>query len=83
MQIFSITMCCVLAIFQGMGSFSMDEDINGHFSDHFEIEDAPYDPLTAALRQMHDDIAGEPIPLEFLALLDQIDEKMSALKKQL
>ncbi|MBL0925375.1 MAG: hypothetical protein IBJ12_13040 [Sphingomonadaceae bacterium] len=39
------------------------------------------DPVTAALRKMHDEIASEPIPADFLALLDQIDAKMSATKK--
>lgn len=39
------------------------------------------DPVTAALRKMHDEIASEPIPEDFLALLDQIDAKMSATKK--
>ncbi len=43
--------------------------------------DQCFDPITAALRQMHDDIANEPIPADFLALLDQIDAKMTALKK--
>jgi hypothetical protein len=38
------------------------------------------DPITAALRQMHDDIAKEPIPADFMDLLDKIDKKMSARK---
>jgi len=45
--------------------------------------DPNFDPLTAALRQMHDSIANEPIPDDFLDLLDQIDAKMSASKKLL
>lgn len=40
-----------------------------------------FDSLTAALRQMHDNIANEPVPEDFLDLLDQIDAKMSAFKK--
>lgn len=40
-----------------------------------------FDSLTAALRQMHDSIASEPVPDDFLDLLDQIDAKMSASKK--
>lgn len=40
-----------------------------------------FDPLTAALRQMHDSVANEPIPDDFLDLLDMIDAKMSASKK--
>lgn len=43
--------------------------------------DPNFDSLTAALRQMHDNIANEPIPEDFLDLLDQIDAKMSASKK--
>lgn len=43
--------------------------------------DPNFDSLTAALRQMHDSIASEPIPDDFLDLLDQIDAKMSASKK--
>ena len=43
--------------------------------------DSEFDPLTAALRQMHDSVANEPIPADFLNLLDMIDAKMSASKK--
>ena len=43
--------------------------------------DYDFDALTAALRQMHDSIANEPVPDDFLDLLDQIDAKMSATKK--
>jgi len=43
--------------------------------------DPEFDSLTAALRQMHDSIANEPVPSDFLDLLDQIDAKMSATKK--
>lgn len=43
--------------------------------------DSEFDPLTAALRQMHDSVANEPIPDDFLNLLDMIDAKMSASKK--
>lgn len=43
--------------------------------------DPAFDPVTAALRQMHDSIAGEPIPDDFMELLDKIDAKMSASKK--
>ena len=39
------------------------------------------DSLTIALRQMHDIVANEPIPEDFLDLLDKIDAKMSATKK--
>lgn len=40
-----------------------------------------FDPLTAALRLMHDSVANETIPDDFLILLDKIDAKMSAQKK--
>ena len=43
--------------------------------------DPQFDSLTAALRQMHDSIANEPVPDDFLDLLDKIDAKMSASKK--
>jgi len=43
--------------------------------------DSEFDPLTAALRQMHDSVANEPIPDDFLHLLDMIDAKMSASKE--
>jgi hypothetical protein len=46
-----------------------------------EATDPEFDSLTAALRQMHDSIANEPVPDEFLDLLDQIDAKISASKK--
>lgn len=42
--------------------------------------DPEFDPLTAALRQMHDSIANEPVPDDFLDLLDQIDAKILASK---
>lgn len=46
-----------------------------------EAIDPEFDSLTAALRQMHDSIANEPVPDDFLDLLDQIDAKISASKK--
>jgi hypothetical protein len=46
-------------------------------------EDPAFDPITAALRQMHDSIANEPVPDDFLDLLDKIDAKFSASKKTL
>jgi Anti-sigma factor NepR len=39
------------------------------------------DSVTAALRKMHDDIAAEPIPDDFMELLEKIDAKMLASKK--
>jgi hypothetical protein len=43
--------------------------------------DPEFDALTAALRQMHDSIADEPVPDDFLALLDKIEAKFSASQK--
>lgn len=43
--------------------------------------DPAFDPITAALRQMHDGIASEPIPDDFLRLLDEIEDRISAKKK--
>jgi hypothetical protein len=48
-----------------------------------EEMDPEFDSLTAALRQMHDSIVNEPVPDDFLDLLDQIDAKISASKKLL
>ncbi len=56
---------------KGKGRFNaIGDDMNSEF-----------DPLTAALRQMHDSVANEPIPDDFLDLLDMIDAKMAAFKK--
>ena len=43
--------------------------------------DPAFDPITAALRQMHDDVANEPIPDDFMRLLDEIDARASSGKK--
>lgn len=43
--------------------------------------DPAFDPISAALRQMHDEFASEPIPDDFMRLLDQIDARMSGIKK--
>lgn len=32
-----------------------------------------FDPIAAALRQMHDNVSSEDIPDDFLRLLDEID----------
>jgi len=34
-----------------------------------------FDPIAAALRQMHDKVTQEDIPDDFLRLLDEIDER--------
>ncbi len=36
------------------------------------------DPITAALKQMHDAVANEDLPDDFLRLLDEIDTKIAA-----
>ena len=46
-----------------------------------EDMNSEFDHLTAALRQMHDSVANEAIPDDFLDLLDRIDAKMSAWRK--
>jgi Anti-sigma factor NepR len=41
-----------------------------------------FDPIAAALRQMHDGIASEPVPDDFLSLLDQLEERMAEKAKK-
>ena len=36
------------------------------------------DAIAAALKQMHDQVASEEIPDDFLRLLDEIDSKIAA-----
>lgn len=36
-----------------------------------------FDPIAAALRQMHEGVAKEPVPDDFLKLLDQLDERLA------
>jgi hypothetical protein len=43
-------------------------------------EDFGNDPIAAALRQMHDAVASEVLPVDFLRLLDEIDTKIAAKK---
>jgi hypothetical protein len=43
-------------------------------------EDISNDPIAAALKQMHDAVAGEALPDDFLRLLDEIDTKIAANK---
>ena len=44
--------------------------------------DPDFDPISAALRQMHDGVAKEPVPDEFLKLLDQLDERLAERDKK-
>lgn len=41
-----------------------------------------FDPIAAALRQMHDKVSQEDIPDDFLRLLDEIDERAAKGKAQ-
>lgn len=43
--------------------------------------DTRFDPVAAALRQLHDTVASEPVPQDFLRILDQIDAKIAAAKQ--
>ena len=38
------------------------------------------DPIAAALKQMHDSVASEELPDDFLRLLGEIDAKIAAKK---
>ena len=40
------------------------------------------DPIAAALKQMHDAVANEKLPDDFLRLLGEIDAKIAAKKAQ-
>lgn len=40
-----------------------------------------FDPIAAALKQMHDEVASESIPDDFLRLLDEIDERAASRKQ--
>lgn len=42
--------------------------------------DNSFDPVSAALRQMHEAVANEELPEDFLRLLDEIDAKIAASK---
>jgi len=39
-----------------------------------------YDPVSAALKQMHEAVASEPVPDDFMRILDEIDAKIAAAK---
>lgn len=44
------------------------------------VVDAAFDPVAAALRQMHQAIAQEAVPDDFMRILDEIDAKIAAAK---
>ena len=39
-----------------------------------------FDPVSAALRQLHQAVASEAVPEDFLRLLDDIDQRIAAAK---
>lgn len=41
-------------------------------------DDNAFDPITAALKQMHEAVASEELPDDFLRILDEIDAKIAA-----
>jgi hypothetical protein len=43
-------------------------------------DDIANDPIAAALKQMHDAVASEDLPDDFLRLLEEIDTKIAAKK---
>lgn len=43
-------------------------------------DDIGSDPIAAALKQMHDAVASEALPDDFLRLLDEIDTKIASKK---
>lgn len=41
-----------------------------------------FDPISAALRQMHDGISKEPVPDDFLKLLDALEDRIAERDKK-
>ena len=39
-----------------------------------------FDPVAAALKQLHQAVASEDVPEDFLRILDEIDAKIAAAK---
>lgn len=37
-----------------------------------------FDPVSAALQQLHQDVASEELPEDFMRILDEIDAKIAA-----
>lgn len=54
--------------------------INGSKGTEMNVVDAAFDPVGAALRQMHQAIAEEAVPEDFMRILDEIDAKIAAAK---
>lgn len=42
-----------------------------------ETPEMAFDPIEAALRQLHESVASEEIPDDFVRLLDQLDDRSS------
>ena len=42
--------------------------------------DTRFDPVSAALKQLHEAVAAEQVPEDFLRILDEIDAKIAARK---
>jgi hypothetical protein len=42
--------------------------------------DTTFDPVAAALKQLHDSVAEEALPSDFLRILEEIDAKIAAAK---
>ena len=42
--------------------------------------DNAFDPVAAALQQLHQAVASEEVPEDFLRILEQIDAKLAAAK---
>lgn len=45
-----------------------------------EFPEMAFDPIKAALRQIHDSVAAEGIPADFVDLLDRLDKSTSSRK---
>ena len=43
--------------------------------------DTRFNPVSAALKQMHEAVAAEQVPEDFLRILDEIDAKIAARKQ--
>ena len=42
--------------------------------------DNAFDPVAAALKQLHQAVASEEVPADFLRILEEIDAKLAAAK---
>lgn len=40
--------------------------------------DTAFDPVSAALQQLHQAVASEPLPDDFMKILDEIDARIAA-----